>query len=1145
MRGGPVTVKTTLKEDSQNWELVPAKDEVPAYYIYTAPVQTSYIDCHQYAVIRLCNGLEATIISDVYLDMSAACMDVATGSFNDPEDMAGEAHYCEHLLFMGSKKYPEESAFKEHITLNHGYTNAVTGASNTEFHFEVASDALEGALDRFSALFYCPRFHKDSALREVEAIDSEYSEGLQDDIRRLGYVENSLAHPAHPLRKFNTGNKDTLIGKFLASKASPLCHGFNKDENRHISRSPSRNSGSEISERNDSPFSRISSFRKHARDEQGSWSMNVSETSLRSGGSHVSLPAKQLREDCHGHRRSVSNSTGRSAYSPTQTPSDSESSHTSRQLSRSPSKTDLQAIEEEAKKVAALKAREHLKKWWEREYYAERMKLAVAGNEPPHKMIDTVVRFFSPIKSRGQYPADISSATQPYGKEELGKIIYVKTIEKMYRINIAFPISWQLSQWREKPVYYLVHLLGHECPGSLYSYLKNKGWLLRLVAGCAIYGHGISLLKLTFDLTKEGLENHREVILTCFKFINLLCKSQIPRWIPREREWIERLSFIYDREPQALFLVRDIVDSMKYPTPRALLLNGPLLHWEWNEKLVRHTSEDLDVENCYVIVAARNHDHIPKGETWHKERWFGAKYVKKQFDAKFICDAREDNDIPDLALPGPNPFIPENTVVYGVHVYKPKQRPTLIMRTPHMEAWYKLDDRFFVPKAILHIAGRTPAAGANSRAMILTQMFVDLVEDAVHEYAFYANVAGLRYSLFSATCGFEMNFIGYTDKLHDLVQVVLDKMKHLDIRKDRLKVMIKQERRAVKNDRLLNLCELSESHILYLIEDDCLSTEERLEALKDITVEELSEHVEALLSGLNFVILANGNLRKGDVLGLTLLVERTFEAKTVPEHEVPKLRSRLLPEGCNYVWDQPVPNPEEANSSVLYYCHVGNKSDKHVQVTCHLLAQILTEPAFGILRTKQLLGYSVFSRTVTDVESIGWQLLIESGIDTRYLESRIDAFLIYMRKVIRAMSDEMFESHKRSLWRQWTGIPKGIMGETERFWSAIQDGYYDFKENKKNAELLPSIKLRDVRTMFEKFFDPSSATRSKISIHMRSQLPPKVPKYPASPNLGNLVTDHPVKPALEVKYVKDGAGFKRSLGRSGIAKPVETFEEEH
>jgi len=33
-------------------------------------------------------------------------MNVNTGTFNDPKETEGIAHFLEHMLFMGSKKYP-------------------------------------------------------------------------------------------------------------------------------------------------------------------------------------------------------------------------------------------------------------------------------------------------------------------------------------------------------------------------------------------------------------------------------------------------------------------------------------------------------------------------------------------------------------------------------------------------------------------------------------------------------------------------------------------------------------------------------------------------------------------------------------------------------------------------------------------------------------------------------------------------------------------------------------------------------------------------------------------------------------------------------------------------------------------------------
>lgn len=59
------------------------------------------------AIIRLImlpNGMEALLIQDATTDRSSASMDVRVGHLNDPEDLQGLAHFCEHLMFMGTEK---------------------------------------------------------------------------------------------------------------------------------------------------------------------------------------------------------------------------------------------------------------------------------------------------------------------------------------------------------------------------------------------------------------------------------------------------------------------------------------------------------------------------------------------------------------------------------------------------------------------------------------------------------------------------------------------------------------------------------------------------------------------------------------------------------------------------------------------------------------------------------------------------------------------------------------------------------------------------------------------------------------------------------------------------------------------------------
>lgn len=94
--------------------------------------------------------MRCLLIHDAEADKSAAALDVKVGAVLDPKSHMGVAHFCEHMLFMGSKKYPRVNEYREFIKNNGGSCNASTSLTNTNYYFEIGNPSFEGALDRFS-----------------------------------------------------------------------------------------------------------------------------------------------------------------------------------------------------------------------------------------------------------------------------------------------------------------------------------------------------------------------------------------------------------------------------------------------------------------------------------------------------------------------------------------------------------------------------------------------------------------------------------------------------------------------------------------------------------------------------------------------------------------------------------------------------------------------------------------------------------------------------------------------------------------------------------------------------------------------------------------------------------------------------------
>lgn len=169
-------------------------------------------DRSEYRKFTLENGMKVVLLSDPDLNISSASVAVKVGSMADPAERQGLAHFLEHMLFLGTEKYPEEGEYGKYLRSNGGYSNAYTSMELTNYQFEVAHHAFEGAIDRMAQFFIAPLFTEEFTEREMNAVDSEFEKNLQRDVWRNQQIRRYLSDPDHPYSSFSTGNLDTLTG---------------------------------------------------------------------------------------------------------------------------------------------------------------------------------------------------------------------------------------------------------------------------------------------------------------------------------------------------------------------------------------------------------------------------------------------------------------------------------------------------------------------------------------------------------------------------------------------------------------------------------------------------------------------------------------------------------------------------------------------------------------------------------------------------------------------------------------------------------------------------------------------------------------------------------------------------------------------
>lgn len=118
-------------------------------------------------------------------DSFAMSLCIHNGSFSDPVEAQGLAHLLEHMVSMGSKRYPADNHFDRFLYRKAGYSNAETGCEYTNYHFEVPMEYSQEASDIFASMFQAPKLAKESIDKEKQVVDSEFQMAISDDDSRI------------------------------------------------------------------------------------------------------------------------------------------------------------------------------------------------------------------------------------------------------------------------------------------------------------------------------------------------------------------------------------------------------------------------------------------------------------------------------------------------------------------------------------------------------------------------------------------------------------------------------------------------------------------------------------------------------------------------------------------------------------------------------------------------------------------------------------------------------------------------------------------------------------------------------------------------------------------------------------------------
>lgn len=694
--------------------------------------------------------------------------------------------------------------------------------------------------------------------------------------------------------------------------------------------------------------------------------------------------------------------------------------------------------------------RPDLIEFWKNHYSANLMTLAVYGPQPLDKLEAMVRSRFNSIENRNLQPKTHTASLLQ--ANSLPAKVTVEAIKDVRSLSLSFPIPSQQKNYRTKPASYIANLLGHEGPGSLFDVLKKNGLADSLSAGIGMDTGDSATLEISIALTPEGLNKHEEILSLVFRYIDLIRENGISQQRFEEMQRLAQIDFRFreqgDPVHEAMRLSSQLQD---YPADD--ILSAPWLMERYAPDQYRAILDKLTPNNVMVYVL----EPQPKLNNPKLSQWYETPWQMEPLGAETISANAPDTLVKALRLPLPNPFVPENlSMVPGKTMTKPE-----LLRDKGVAIWFARDTRFDTPKASVFFSLRTPAARVSARSHVLTQLLVDSINTNLNAWAYSARLAGLDYSIYPHLRGITVRVSGYNDKLHTLMNRILIQISAPEITKQRFGIarqnLIDSLQNKAKDRPVAQTSEFVQTAVL----EDTWSTEDKLKAARSVTLDELMSFTEALLSEVDPVLLAHGNITEAYALNLAqqinAIVLGKSEFKPVERSHVRKLPADEMLVSLNV---------EHPDTGYTLYTQGKNTSFEE-RARFRLLAQIISSPFYEEIRTTRQLGYIVYATPFEMLETPALGFVVQSPTASAgEIDQAVREFTKEFEKTLGNLTGKRLEREKQAVISSLLEQDRQLGEISGRYWQEIDRGSDSFDSREKLAKAVEAVSLEELKNTF-------------------------------------------------------------------------------
>lgn len=394
---------------------------------------------------------------------------------------------------------------------------------------------------------------------------------------------------------------------------------------------------------------------------------------------------------------------------------------------------------------------------------------------------------------------------------------------------------------------------------------------------------------------------------------------------------------------------------------------------------------------------------------------------------------------------------------------KTMAQPTQLATIEGMDVWFARDTRFDTPKANVFVGLRTPATRASARSYVLTQLLVDAINANLNAWAYSASLAGLDYSVYPHLRGITVRVGGYNDKLHTLMNRILLQVAAPELTEQRFEIARQQLIDGLQNKAKDRPVEQTSEFIQTSLIEGAWPTDAKLRAAREVSFEELQSFSEALLSQVDPVMMAHGNLTEASTLNLA----RQIDAIVLGNSElvrVARSQVRQLPDNETLV-SIDVDHPDTGYTLYMQ----GDNTSFEERARFRLLAQIISSPFYEEIRTTRQMGYIVYATPFEMLETPALGFVVQSpSASPAEIDQAVQEFSNSFEETLSALTAERLDREKQAVISKLLERDRQLGEISSRYWREIDRGMDTFDSRQQLANAIKQVGKPQLLETFKK-----------------------------------------------------------------------------